>query len=438
MGRTIQKLTPLSISRATKPGLYGDGAGLYLQIGPTGGKSWLFRFMLNGKAREMGLGPQHTIKLPEARAKAAACRRLLLDGKDPIEERKATTLRQRLETARAATFKLCAERYIASHRTGWKNAKHASQWENTLGEYVFPIIGDLPVAAVDTSLVMKCLLPIWTNRTETATRVRGRIESILDWATVSNYRQGENPARWRGHLDKLLPRRTKVAKVKHHSALPYSQISTFVENLRTQNGISARALEFTILTAARSGEVRGARRDEFDLNTRMWTIPAARMKADREHCVPLSNEAVRLIEALPRFAGTDLLFPGSKSGKPLSDMSLTAVIRRMDTGQSGGDRNGWRDTEGRVITAHGFRSAFRDWAGETTSFPREVIEHALAHQLKDKAEAAYARGTLFDKRRHLMSDWAKYCGTKASDIIATPKSSRPVRAVKSVTKRAHR
>jgi integrase len=402
----------LTVTKKTKPGYYGDGAGLWLQVSKTGSKSWIFRFTLNTKQREMGLGAVHTVTLPEARAKAKECRLLLLDGKDPLDTRKAAQMSGALDLAKMMTFDQCAKAYITAHRSGWKNAKHISQWENTLATYASPIIGSLSVAYVDTALVVKVLsqtgddaVSLWEGKTETATRLRGRIESILDWATVSKYRQGDNPARWRGHLESLLADPNKIAKVVHHPALPWKEMGVFMAALRQQEGIAAKAVEFAILTAARSGEVRGATWTEIDLDAGLWTIPAERMKMEREHCVPLSTTALALLKAMPRIG--DLVFPGAKRGKPLSDMSLTAVLRRMKRGD---------------ITVHGFRSSFRDWSRDSVanSFPREVCEHALAHGLPDKSEAAYARGTMFEKRAVLMQAWADYCAMVPTVANVTP------------------
>ena len=396
MARLIDKLTPLMVSKTTKPGYYGDGAGLWLQVSPSGSKSWIFRYTLAGRQREMGLGPTHTVSLASARSQAKEHRLTLREGKDPLDARNATKLAASIAKARVMTFDQCASAYIAAHRGGWKNAKHVSQWENTLSTYATPIVGALPVAEVDTALVVKVLSPIWQGKTETATRLRGRIEKILDFATVSGHRQGENPARWRGHLDKLLANPNKVARVKHHPALPWQEMGALMAELRAREGIAARALEFSILTAARSGEVRGATWDEIDLTVGLWTIPAERMKAQKEHRVPLSKPVLTLLEAMPRFGV--LVFPGQRKGAGLSDMSLTAVLRRMKRNE---------------ITVHGFRSTFRDWCSESVanSFPREVCEHALAHSLPDKVEAAYQRGDLLEKRVMLMEAWADYCGT---------------------------
>lgn len=396
MALSVNKLSALGVSKAAKPGYYGDGGGLWLQVSKSGTKSWIFRFTLARKQREMGLGSVHTVDLAAARAKAKECRMSLLEGIDPLDARQASKVANALSKARLITFDQCASAYIAAHRSSWKNVKHASQWENTLRTYAGPIIGTLPVAAVDTSLVVKVLSAIWQDKTETATRLRGRIESILDWATVSGYRNGDNPARWRGHLENLLANPNKIAPVKNHPALPWQEVGAFMMELSQRDGIAARAAEFAILTAARSGEVRGATWAEIDLNGRIWTIPAERMKAGKEHRVPLSTAAVALLDAMPRL-GT-LAFPGRKHDAALSDMSLTAVLRRM----------------GRTdVTIHGFRSSFRDWCAESVAnaFSREVCEHALAHSLPDKVEAAYRRGDLLEKRAVLMQAWADYCRT---------------------------
>ncbi|MBC7686156.1 MAG: integrase arm-type DNA-binding domain-containing protein [Bdellovibrionales bacterium] len=394
MALSVNKLSALGIGKAGKPGYYGDGGGLWLQVSRSGSKSWVFRFTIARQRREMGLGSLHTVSLAQARAVAKECRQLLLDGRDPLVARNAAKTASALTLARLMTFDQCATAYIDAHRGSWKNAKHASQWENTLARYATPLIGALPVAAVDTDLVVKVLAPIWGSKTETATRLRGRIESILDWATVSKYRQGENPARWRGHLENLLANPNKIAPVKNHPALPWREMGGFMAQLIEREGIAARAAQFTILTACRSGEVRGATWAEIDLNAKLWTIPAERMKAGKEHRVPLSTTVMALLEAMPRLG--DIVFPGRKQGTELSDMSLTAVLRRMGRGD---------------ITIHGFRSTFRDWCAESlgNSFPREVCEHALAHSLPDRVEAAYRRGDLLEKRVLLMQAWADYC-----------------------------
>lgn len=394
MAKKINRLTALAVTRATKPSLYADGDGLYLQVSPTLTKSWLFRFTLNGRARQMGLGPVNAVSLAEARDKATQCRKLLDKGIDPIDARDLERLRQRAEAARVMTFKACAEAYIEAHRAGWRNAKHASQWENTLEAYVYPAFGDLPVQLVDTALVMKVLKPIWATKTETATRVRGRIEAILDWAKAGGYRDGENPARWRGHLQHQLPPPTKVRKVRHHPALPYDQAGAFMAALRQQNGLAAKGLEFNILTATRTEEVIGARWEEFDLTKKVWTIPGERMKGGREYRVPLSTAAMAVLEAMQKVRRSEFVFPGFKDHKPLSNMAFLQLLKRMGFGH---------------ITAHGFRSTFRDWASERTAYPNEVAEMAIAHTIKDKAEAAYRRGDLFEKRSRMMEDWAAFC-----------------------------
>jgi len=394
MASRINKLSAILVGRLDKPGYHGDGGGLWLQVSRSGSKSWIFRYMRDGRSHEMGLGSCITVDLAGARAKARACRQMLLDGVDPLGQRRDARRAHALDEAKRITFDECAAAYIDAHRGSWKNAKHVAQWENTIATYASPLIGGLPVAAVDTDLVVKVLRPIWRNKTETAVRLRGRIEAILGWATVSKFRQGDNPARWRGHLDNLLANPNKIAPVKNHPALPWRDVGGFMDELRACEGVAARAIEFTILTACRSGEVRGARWSEIDLVAKVWTIPAGRMKAGKEHRVPLSIAAMVLLKSLERVG--DVVFPGRGKDLPLSDMSLTAVLRRMGHGD---------------ITVHGFRSTFRDWCSEEASnaFSREVCEHALAHSLPDKVEAAYRRGDLFEKRVTLMQAWASYC-----------------------------
>jgi integrase len=402
MARNIERLSALAVSRAKAPGYYPDGAGLYLHITSSGARSWVYRFMLAGKAREMGLGPLPDTTLSEARGNAMQARKLRREGIDPIEWRKAAKAQARLEAASSITFKECAAAYIKAHRVGWRNAKHADQWAATLATYATPVFGTLPVQGIETGLVMRALDPIWAAKPETAGRLRGRIESILDWATVRGYRIGENPARWRGHLDKLLPKRSKVARVEHHPALPYAEIGAFLASLRAQEGIAARMLEFVILTGARTGEAIGARFSE--IKDDIWTVPAARMKGGREHRVPLSPAAAAIVEAMKTLGAGDYLFPGGKIGKPLSNMAMLVLLRRVKRAD---------------LTVHGFRSTFRDWAAERTSFPGEVVEMALAHAVGDKVEAAYRRGDLFEKRRRLMTAWAEFCATvaKPGDVV---------------------
>jgi integrase len=401
MARQVERLTALGVQKRHKQGYHADGAGLYLQVSASGSKSWVFRYTLRGKAREMGIGSLQDVSLLEARQKASDARKLARDGVDPIETRDARQRAQTLQTARGITFDTCAERYIEAHSPGWRNVKHAAQWESTLETYASPIFGSLSVQEVDTAMVMKVLEPLWTSKTETASRVRGRIESVLDWATVRGHRIGENPARWRGHLDKLLPKRSKVAKVKHHEALPYSDIGPFMRELRKRSGMAPRALEFIILTAARVSEGVNTQWPEIDLQRRLWIVPAERMKSRREHRVPLSDAAVKLLKALKEEKQSEYVFPGWRIDKPLT---IAAPLTLLD------------DMKHAELTVHGFRSTFRDWAAEQTSFPRELAEAALAHVLSDKTEAAYQRGDLLERRRLMMQSWAEYCAR-----VSTPK-----------------
>lgn len=402
-----------AVNAATAPGKFADGQtrGLYLQISPTGTKSWSFRYRdrITGKLREMGLGPLDVIGLEAARKKALELRAIVQDDRDPIMERKARRAALRVEHAKALTFDEAAKACIDAKRPGWTNPKHAEQWTSTLAAYASPILGSILVRDIDTGLVLKVLeqevktkdgrVPFWAGKNETASRVRQRMEAVLAWATVRGLRTGDNPARWKNHLDTLLPKPSAVQTVEHHAALPYAEAHDFMTALRAQEGIGAMALEFTILAAARTGEVIGAKWNEFDFDAALWTIPAERMKAKKEHVVPLSRRAIDILSTLQKVRTNDFVFPGGKAGQPLSNMAMAETLKRME-------RND--------ITVHGFRSTFRDWAGETTSFPREVIEHALAHQLADKAEAAYQRGSLLDKRRKLMNAWAQYCATPKS------------------------
>jgi len=367
--------------KTASAGRHGDGRGRFLYVKPSGARSWVLRYQVKGRRRDLGLGAYPEVTLAMARDRVIEARRLIAEGEDPIAKK---------QQAKPKTFKDSALELIESRRPSWKNAKHAAQWASTLETYVFPKVGLLQVAKIETADVMGVLKPIWTQKPETASRVRQRIEAVIDYASALGARTGDNPARWRGHLDHLLPKPTKVRAVRHHPALPHSEIVDFMDELETREGVAARALDFTILTAARSGETRGATWAEIDYEARVWVIPASRMKAGKEHRVPLSRAAHALLGE--KRDDAKLIFESqAKPGRPISDMSMTAVLRRMG-----------RDD----ITVHGFRSTFRDWAGETTSFPREVIEAALAHGIKDKAEAAYARSDLFDKRRDLMDAWA--------------------------------
>jgi integrase len=356
----------------------------------------------------MGLGGFPEVPLAAAKTAAREAREMIRKGIDPIEARKAAQSALKAASARMMTFKEAAEAYIAAHEDGWKNEKHRQQWANTLSTYAHPKIGALSVADIDLPHILEILEPVWKTKTETAKRLRGRIEVVLDWATTRGYRQGLNPARWRGHLDKLLARPSRIAKPVHHDALPISDIGQFMVRLRNAEGMGAKALEFAILCAARSGEVRGATWSEIDLKAKVWTVSAERMKAGREHRVPLSQAAIDLLEGLPRMAGTDLIFPAPRGGA-LSDMTLSAVLRRMKV----------------PAVPHGFRSTFRDWVSERTSYPGEMAEMALAHTISNKVEAAYRRGDLFDKRRRLMDDWAAFLARNEE-----PASVIPIRGVR--------
>jgi integrase len=385
-------------------GYYGDGGGLYLRVTATGTKGWIFRYQIAGRRRDMGLGAVDLVSLAEARRKAIEARKLIADGQDPLDAKIAESTAAAVEAAKAITFKAAAEAYIASHQAAWRNPKHAAQWAATLTTYVYPVFGELPVSAADTELVMRVLQPIWSTKSETASRVRGRIESILDWAKVRGYRDGENPARWKGHLQALLPAKAKVAKVEHHAALPYTDMPAFMAALRVTDGMAARALRFAILTAARTGEALGATWAEINLTARLWTVPAERMKAGKEHRVPLSEPAMTLLRDLYEVRQGDPVFPGAVKGRGLSNMALLMALRRLGRAD---------------LTAHGFRSTFRDWVAEQTNFPSEVAEMALAHTVGDKVEAAYRRGDLFEKRRQLAEAWGGFCSQPADSSIVT-------------------
>ena len=402
-GRMIQQLNALKVNRLETPGMYADGGGLYLQVTP-GGRSWIFKFTQAGKGREMGLGSLAVVSLQDARNQVVAARRLLQDGYDPIQVRRAQRLQAKLESTRALTFSDCAKKYVSTHKAGWKNAKHIQQWENTLATYAAPILGKIPVHQIDTALVLKVLETVWTAKPETASRLRGRIEVILDWAKVQSFRDGENPARWRGHLDKLLPKRSKVKTVQHHPALPYDQVPEFMKALRAMPGTASKGIEFAVLTAGRTSEIMGAKLEEVDMNRKLWSIPSHRMKSGKEHRIPLSPRALSLLNEVERTADKIYLFPGRRPKQPLSNMAFLMALDRM------GFSN---------VTMHGFRSTFRDWAAEQTSYPNEVVEMALAHTIESKVEAAYRRGDLYEKRRALMDDWATYCLSqpKATEVI---------------------
>jgi integrase len=398
MSRKAAGLTARQVATLREPGYFADGNGLYLQVTSTGAKTWIFRYAMAGRRRDMGLGSASLFSLAEARAKAIEAKRLVVAGVDPIDARKTRAAAAAVETAKIVTFKECAEAYIASMRAGWRNAKHADQWGSTLDAYAYPTLGALPVDSIDTGLVEKALRPIWTTKTETASRLRGRIESILDFARVCGHRSGENPARWKGHLDHILPAKGDVAKVEHHASLPYADMPAFWPRLQMQDGLGARALELAILTATRTGEVLGARWPEIDLDGALWVVPADRMKAGAEHRVPLSPPAVALLRKLLTIRRNDLVFAGQSAERPLSNMAMAMALRRMKV----------------AATPHGFRATFKTWASEKTSFPHEVSEAALAHTIESKVVAAYQRGDFFDKRRELMNEWAIYCGGSAN------------------------
>jgi integrase len=400
MARLIEKLNTLKVKHAG-PGAYADGNNLYLQVTKTGAKSWLFRYMRHGAQREMGLGPLRTVGLAEARARAAEARKMLLDGQDPLESRQRARQLAAVQKAKATLFKAAAEACIDDRKASWSNEKHAKQWSATLETYAYPIIGKHAVGEIDLNSVVKVLKPIWETRSETASRVRQRIETVLDYAMTKGWRTGENPARWGGNLENIFPKKGKIWSVQHHRSLAWPLLPAFIKELVAQDGSAAKALLLTILTACRTGEVISAEWNEFDLDENVWTIPAARMKARREHRIPLPAFAIDVLKAvLPAETGDEtsrFVFPGNKKNSGLSNMALLEVLRRM----------------GRTdITTHGFRSTFRVWAAEQTDFPAEVVEAALAHTVLNKVEAAYKRTDFFDRRRALMEQWAFFCITQ--------------------------
>jgi integrase len=386
MARGLDRLSVRRVETAG-PGLHADGGGLYLQVGPTGSRSWIFRYAIGGRERAMGLGPLNAVGLKQAREKAKACRAQRADGLDPIEARAAV----RVSSATVATFESVARDYLALHGPTLC-AKHRLQWEAHLTQYVLPLIGALPVTAIDVDVVFKVLSPLWPTKADTASRLRGRIEAILGAATVRGLRTGPNPATWRGNLEHLLPKKSRVHRVAHHKAMPYAELPAFLVALRARDGAAARALELLILTASRTSEVLGARWNEIDTAAALWTVPAERMKGRRPHRVPLSGPALAVLAALPRTS--EFVFTAERrAGRPIHHNGLAETMERM----------------GATVTVHGFRSSFRDWAAETTGFPNEVVEMALAHTIRNSAEAAYRRGDLLDKRRDLMSAWGTFC-----------------------------
>ena len=396
MTRSLNRLTSLKVARAKRPGMYADGGSLYLRVAPGGSKQWIFRYAAStGRMRDMSLGAVHTFSLAEARERATEARKLRADGIDPLDHKRAQRAALRAADAKAMTFEQCARGFIKDNEAEWTNPKHRHEWETTLRKYVFPLLGSLPVEAIDTPLVLKVVKPLWERIPTTASRVLGRIQAVLGWATVHHYRSGDNPARWQGHLEHALPALSKVAKAEHHAALPYPQVGAFVAKLRKDSSVGARCLEFITLTAARLGEAINAEWDEIDLANRVWVVPASRMKADREHRVPLSGAALAVLKAVQAIRQSDYVFPGTRQGRPVGENTPVRLAKQA---------------AGSNITVHGLRSTFRDWASERTSFSREVAEMALAHAIPNAVEAAYRRGDLFEKRRRLMEAWVKFCG----------------------------
>lgn len=414
MARQLQRLSALTVNRLKEPGLYADGGGLYLRVKQGGGKFWCFRYMLNGNAREMGLGALHTLSLADARIRAGDCRKLLNDNIDPINARKKEKEEQRRDDESAKTFKQCAAAYLETHKDTWRNAKHRQQWENTLKTYAYPLIGDTFIRDLDREAVKKVLLqkskkldgkPLWSARRETASRLRGRIEKIWDWAKAEFGLTGDNPARWAGNLKPSFADHAK-REIVHQPALPYDQIGDFVQKMKKQKGVAPMALIFTIMTAARTSEVIGAKWSEIDLKKEVWTIPKDRMKGNREHRVPLADPALRILkelkkqhDKLSREEPSEWVFRSSRRGKPLSNMAMLTLLKRLEIND---------------ITVHGFRSSFRDWAAEQTNYPREIAEAALAHISGDKVEASYLRTDHFEKRSRMMNAWAAYCETPSA------------------------
>ena len=403
-GLRVDRLSALSVGRAKTPGLYPDGRGLYLQVAPSGARSWILRYRHGGRRRDMGLGAIDVVGLADARMKAAEARKLLDAGHDPIDARNAERAAQARAAAQGMTFEDAARACIDDRKAGWRNAKHAAQWLATLEAYAFPTMGDVAVSAIDSEIVLKVLRPIWSKKTETASRVRGRIETVLDWAKANDKRGGENPARWRGMLDQVLPKRFKVQAVRHHAALPYPEVGPFMRDLKGQAGVAASALQVLILTATRTSEVVFAKWSEFDLHAKTWIIPGERTKSGKPHRVPLTGTAINVLKTLEHPEQGSWVFPGDKHRKPLSTNALLALLRRMERTD---------------ITAHGFRSTFRDWAAEQTNFPDEVRKVASGHKVGDAVLQSYQRTDLLEKRRRLMSKWADFI-----DMPSTQKSAK--------------
>jgi integrase len=406
MARTLNRLSAFKVEKAKEPGLYADGGGLYLRVAEGGSKQWIYRYVTAGRPRDMGIGPVHVFTLAEAREKAREASKLRIEGVDPIAHKHAQRAAAAVAAASAMTFRQCAENYIRDNEASWSNAKHRLEWQRSLAKYAFPVLGNLPVAAIDTPLVLKVIKPLWQRVPETASRVRGRIENVLGWATVHHYRAGDNPARWNGVLEHALP---AVQKGNHHAAMPYAEAPAFLAKLREQTSVPARCLELIILTGVRLDEAREATWAEVDFDNRLWTIPAARMKkGTKDHRVPLSAAALAVLKDMHAIRQSDYVFPGAYHGKAIGKNMPLRVLNQLT---------------GNGATVHGFRSSFRDWAAERTNFPREVAEAALAHAVPSQVEAAYKRTDFFDRRRRLMEAWADYCakpsvGGKVVPIIS--------------------
>lgn len=394
MGVTMKKLTARRVE-AAKPGKHEDGAGLRLVVSTAGSRSWIFRFTFKGNRREMGLGPYPVVSLAEARQLAADARRLCFDGIDPIQARQAEKTQQ--ETP---TFLSSVAAYMRQHRHGWKNHQDKKRWVSAIRRYAIPHLGSMRVDVIETADVLTVLQPIWTTKNRTAKTLQGRIEIVLDSASAQGHRQQFNPARWKGHLDKILPKPSKVSQTRHQAAMPFRDVAEFVSRLRSDGNVTAKALEFVILTACRSDDARVAVWSQIDLVEQVWTIPASTMKTAREFRIPLSSAAISLLNELPRFAGNDYLFPGRLHSKPIGKSSM--LVQLNDLGES--------------YTVHGFRSTFRDWAGETTNSANHIVEMALGHAISNQVEAAYRRGDLFEKRRLLMESWAVYCSASGQVV----------------------
>lgn len=409
MPKVAKELSAAEVRRLTEPGFYAVGgvAGLHLTVKSEDARSWILRARVGSLRRDIGLGGYPDVTLAMAREAAREAKAQIKAGIDPVALRKSSRSELLAQQVKEITFDQAAAKVVAKKQAEASNPKHAQQWKNTLKTYASPVLGKMAVKDIEIAHIIKVLEPEWKKKTETMTRVRQRIEAVLAWATVNGHRSGDNPARWKGNLDAVLPAPAKVAKTKNHAALPYARVNEFIADLRTRDGLAAKALEFAVLTAARSGEIRGARWDEVDLDEKVWIVPAGRMKAKREHRVPLSDAAVELLQALPRLEDNELVFPAPRGGQ-MSDATLAAVIKRINASKPEGESYVDPKQDNREITQHGFRSTFRDWAAERTGYAHEVVEMALAHTIKNAAEAAYRRGDMLDKRRRLMTDWADY------------------------------